>query len=672
VALLNASLDDEQLTWLYLKLQEITGFSIRYYGVEGYDKQIFNIFGFLSDKSLILVASQGDYRPEDDFVEVIYESNSGKQYTYDELKDISDYDLQTDPPVRTNQRFKDLYFETMFYRTYVGLSDGESGSKTEPQYQVPCWGMKHFYAKFISNISQYAYYSGQSAVVIAKYYAGAMINGSLNFLGESIDAQVVVVQNITHYETSIPVDHDFTLSVNGSFNVIAPAGDDVYLQVRRYPELGSNAIVMKNISFTGAVDTDRAPITEDDAMRRGDHYQRTLNISIDPGKINGYVFIDDNYDDQYNSSVETTVSDINILLYEATTFQTETEQPEIGSVKSNTTDGDGYYETDELLPGIYQLIAVKDELRIHAAYIEIFSGEKTYNIPDPKPAGLEGIVYYDANFNDKYDDNEEITDASLELYVGDTLISSTTSASDGSYSFENLIPGKIDGLDLNEYTLTTIKDTEYELSQTLYPEENKTTSWNISLKLTPVSVDGRTEFNGEPVGDIDLQFIPDGRVVNNTAEEGEVKTFPFDGKYKLSLIPGTYNVTGLRKEEGTTVYTYEGQLVITPGDLQRTVNIPVIKHSANTSGRVTYQGTPIENVTINFRTNFTVANNTAINRQTITNINGSYAVELMPGTYDIGAFKVIDNQSAYIYTGSLVIQPNDYTETVNIALTRQE
>ena len=49
VDLLNETLDDEGITMLYHDIQESTGYSIRYYGVEGYDVDIFNIFGFLAD-----------------------------------------------------------------------------------------------------------------------------------------------------------------------------------------------------------------------------------------------------------------------------------------------------------------------------------------------------------------------------------------------------------------------------------------------------------------------------------------------------------------------------------------------------------------------------------------------------------------------------------------------
>ena len=65
----NTALTDEEITNLYHDIQEATGYSIRYYGVEGYDKQIFNIFAFLSDKSLILLGA-----PEDEFIKITYNS----------------------------------------------------------------------------------------------------------------------------------------------------------------------------------------------------------------------------------------------------------------------------------------------------------------------------------------------------------------------------------------------------------------------------------------------------------------------------------------------------------------------------------------------------------------------------------------------------------------------
>ena len=70
----------------------------------------------------------------------------------------------------------------MFYRTYIGPAQGESPDLKEYDYQIPCVNMKHFYAEFFSDLSKYPYYdTGKSAVVIAKYYEGAYLNGTVTF-----------------------------------------------------------------------------------------------------------------------------------------------------------------------------------------------------------------------------------------------------------------------------------------------------------------------------------------------------------------------------------------------------------------------------------------------------------------------------------------------------------
>jgi dolichyl-diphosphooligosaccharide--protein glycosyltransferase len=167
-------LTDEELTWLYHDLQEATGFSIRYYGVEGYDRQIFNIFGFLSDKSLLLVNGIAD-----DFIELVYKGYTvdsqgniderDKTWSASEIMDMNQEERRFIVVTNTQQIYKDTYFETMFYKTYIGPAKGESGSKQEFDWQIPCLNMKHFYAEYISDLSEYPYYgTGKSADVIAK------------------------------------------------------------------------------------------------------------------------------------------------------------------------------------------------------------------------------------------------------------------------------------------------------------------------------------------------------------------------------------------------------------------------------------------------------------------------------------------------------------------------
>ncbi|MBS3777845.1 MAG: hypothetical protein KGY50_00965, partial [Candidatus Thermoplasmatota archaeon] len=291
--LLTNRLTDENLTMLYRDIQDVTGNSIRYYGVEGYDRQIFNIFGFLADRSLLLVAGEGDYSPEDEFTQIKYVTQSGQEINFEDVKNRTDVQNQQDPIVDTKRLYKDPFFETMFYKTYIGVvQTDQSGKKSIPQYQIPCQNMKHFYAQYISPYPEFAYNQGQSAVVIAKYYEGAILNGTITFSDNVKDFDVVVQQNITHYGTEIPVDHDTNTSVNGSYEVIVPAGD-ITLQVRRYPELGQNAFVMTNVTI--GEDGLHPAITEAEATRADDNYRRQIDIEIPSGSLEGYLY--DNKDD---------------------------------------------------------------------------------------------------------------------------------------------------------------------------------------------------------------------------------------------------------------------------------------------------------------------------------------------------------------------------------------
>jgi dolichyl-diphosphooligosaccharide--protein glycosyltransferase len=156
--LINETLDDEGVTWLYHDVQEITGYSIRYYGVEGYDTQIFNIFAFLSDKSLVLHALRtggGErlYNAEDDFVVVKYvgyqvnaDGTPGPEgeWTTEELNELTDTERRRIVITDTKTVDKPDYFNTMFYRTYVGDIPTEFENQI---FQLPCWGMRHFTAE---------------------------------------------------------------------------------------------------------------------------------------------------------------------------------------------------------------------------------------------------------------------------------------------------------------------------------------------------------------------------------------------------------------------------------------------------------------------------------------------------------------------------------------------
>jgi len=572
-----SNISDETVTMLYHDIQITTGKSIRYYGVEGYDKQIFNIFAYLSDKSLLLVSGGGLFNPEDEFVNVKYVTQSGQEISFEELNQLTDQQLQQDPPVDTRQFFKDAYYDTMFYRTYIGITSEQDGTISEPDYQLPCLNMKHFYAEYISP-PEYMYYQGKGAVVIAKYYAGAFINGSVSFNGEPVDVQVVVQKNITQYGTEIPVDHDQNITTNGTFSVIAPAGN-ITLQIRRNVELGQNAFVLKNVTFNQFDKSEYAIISDNEAMRMTDNYSRYVDISIDPASIEGFVYIDQDENDFYNISSDEILKDVDINIIEISEIDPNTGQPLIiGEFMNLKTDDGGYFNTSNLMPGFYLIQAILDDFLIHESFLGLPSGNTFYNISKPKEGAVEGTIYFDDNNNGLYDSGEEMNDVEVEIdysliegsiKIVDTLITDD----DGKYSFYSLIPGP--------YTINAVKNLDYSSDTTITVIENETLKQNISMNYATILLSGNTkevEAN-DLIDNVTINFIPDFNVGNNTAEEISIQS---DEKsvYSVDIKPGTYNVVVNQTIEENNVtyrYIYIGNLEIEIGEGLKTLDIMITK-----------------------------------------------------------------------------------------------
>ena len=696
VEFLTTNLTDDQITWLYHDLQNATNWSIRYYGVEGYDKQIFNIFAFLSDKSLLLVNGIGD-----DFVDLKYtgyevDRTTGEKIGGDQTWDAkevigwSDQERRNKMITGTSQYYKDPYFETMFYKTYIGPAQGESGNKQEYDWQIPCIDMKHFYAEYISDFSnpelQY-YNTGKAAVVIAKYYEGAFVNGSVYFNDNPIDAEVIVQKNLTYRpDFEIPIDHDKD-TVNASkniFNLIAGAGAN--LQIRRI--LGDTIAIIKNFTFNGLENSENAPISDDDAMRRSDNYERLLKINIEPANISGYIFDDMDYDGIFNSSIDQPVENINIIVTEIlsvtsqtdpATGQTQQTIADTGSTVTVTNKKDGYYNTSGLLPGLYRIqFYDENNYLFDIVDLELFEGNNSYNVKKPKTGNIEGKVFYDENLNDNYDSGEEIAQAEVKIYHYDPLNGQeilegeTTTSSNGNYSFADLFPGNIDGRDLNVYILKANKLPDYEYESVVYPEENQTIIEDISIGLIPVNLTGFTKHEEKAVNDITINFEPDESIEKNTAES-TTATSKADGSYSLDISPGHYNVSVSKKEGSTLVYSFNGKLVLSIGQGTAKYDVSLSKNSTTVSGKTLFEGVNIDNISIIFEPDGS-ENNSAIRETKKSDTKGLYKVELAPGKYNIIVNQTRteeDQNYTYSYRASNIVIALVESFEYDIALARE-
>ena len=689
-------LTDEELTCLYHDIQDVTGFSIRYYGVEGYDRQIFNIFAFLSDKSTLLVGA-----PEDDFVIMYYEGY--KIYTSNRTKipgteqswkaqDIIDMTTEERNEIQitgSSQQFKDSYFETMFYKAYIGPYDYDQTTYQKiplerGKLQMPCINMKHFYAEFISDLAKYQYYdTGKAAVVIAKYYEGAYINGTVKFMNSSVDAQVAVVKNLTYTESEelslddVPIDHDKqSTDENGNYSVIAGAGS--YLQVRRYPELGANAFVLKNITFNSLNNTVLSLINDDDAMRRpGSNYERILNITIDPTGIEGTVYNDTDDDGEYNISVDEQLKDISVIIREVTEIDVNSGNPSnYDTATQLSTNEAGFYNLSELMPGIYEIITYEDTFVINAGYSSLLQENTTFNIRKPKLSNIQGYAYVDGNGNSVYDSGEELANAEVKLNyktiedMTPIFVKSTTTNENGFYSFTSLIPS----VGSTRYIVNITKDNDYIGGKDAFPMENTTSYVNVSMEIAPVTVSGETTYADTGIDGVTIDFDVDYSVENNTAVPSTVTTAS-DGTYTVDLKPGLYNISIDKWDGNTLLYELmDQQLTLTQGEgTKDNVDFTLEKKSVTISGTTTYNGETISNVTVRFERDLTVENNTAINRAPKSDENGDYTDELTIGTYNVTAVKDFtqnDKNYTYTWTGKLTVTETDIAtgKTLNIPL----
>ncbi|MEM4257800.1 MAG: STT3 domain-containing protein [Candidatus Thermoplasmatota archaeon] len=696
-AVLNHTLTEEQVTWLYHDLQEATGRSIRYYGAEGYDRDIFNIFGFLGDKSLVLHAlrtasSERFHNAEDDFIQVRYKGykvnpQTGQQigseqtWTAAQLNAMSASERRSISITDTAVVSKPAYNNTMFYRTYLGESTVLETVKNQ-LLQVPCWGLKHFTADYVSTLP-YPGTQGFVSVVIAKYYEGAKINGTITYKGEPLDVQVVVRKNISLYGTSLGIDHDTTKAANGMFQVIAPAGN-ITLELRRNPELGMNAFPIKAVHFNSETDPEQAPITDDEAMRKqGTNYERTLNIEVIPGVIQGYVYANNDYDESYNTSIDTPLHNASITLIEIKEFYplndpTRPGQPkEYGyeNLRQLTTDEHGYYQASDLMPGIYLIQAVYDDFRIHENYVFIYPGNNTYNMSKPQPAAVNGIVYFDANKNNKVDHGEEMPDVTVELIYTETdrkVVNTMITGADGSYSFSSIIPGNY-VLNVTKRNSTT-KYLDYAKEQTINLEANKTKVQNISITYAPITVTGSTQHRTTPLGNIPIQFTANRSVKNNTAQSTSATTDE-TGMYSVQLQPGSYNVTvNYDGEQG--FYSFTGALDIPIGQGVATYNIALLKKSVTIQGKTLYNGLPTANISIDFIPDYSDENNTAQYASKRSDEHGRYTVELKPGRYNVTVEETrqeLGQNVTYRFAGYLDLREDevDIARTYDIILLRE-
>ena len=166
-------------------------------------------------------------------------------------------------------------------------------------------------------------------------------------------------------------------------------------------------------------------------------------------------------------------------------------------VDTTTTDSNGYYLFDNLVPGDYSVEVVKPAgyeftLQDQGGYdtldsdvngsgatiiTTLVSGENdlTWDAGIYRPASLGNFVWDDLNLNGIQDNGEPgVAGVTVNLYSGTgTIVGTVLTDSNGYYLFDNLVPG--------DYSVEIIKPAGYGFSPRI---RVVMTRWTVMLALT--------------------------------------------------------------------------------------------------------------------------------------------------------------------------------------------
>ena len=174
---------------------------------------------------------------------------------------------------------------------------------------------------------------------------------------------------------------------------------------------------------------------------------------IIPASLSGYVYVDANNNGVFDAG-EAPIGGVLVTLLHGSGTPTG---------QTATTDSDGFYRFENLVPGVYGVSETQPEGyldgldaagnaggtahnpgdRIDAVTLASGTKAKEYDFGELLPASISGRVFADLNGNNTLDSGEPLL-SNVTIYLLDGAghrIASTTTDGNGKYVFDNLTPG---------------------------------------------------------------------------------------------------------------------------------------------------------------------------------------------------------------------------------------
>ncbi|MGH9895482.1 MAG: hypothetical protein ACREA0_26565, partial [bacterium] len=326
---------EEDAVGLNARLNEITGWRIGYFLTDN------RMLPIDFEETPTIEAGSIFYAPvflanknPDDFVQTVYVDNRGLEYAvvaYEMRDNVSrqlaqtrvedsqgnvwfasqgglyrstpdgkriDYSFNQGNPIpleRIKLSFKAPFYQTMFYKGYVGGEQPSQGNLPVEFLQgVQSAGkdLRHF--RLVKN---------ESSVRLLKYYEGAVVEGRVTFAG---DGQGLAGLSVETFD-EMGIRHDRMLTdQNGTYRVLLPFGapdEQADLQ----------DVEVRVVSATGALANQTFRITEAAAMRRAP-YNHSKDFAIGPGAVSGFTYLDNDRDGEYNATIDELARGVRVSL----------------------------------------------------------------------------------------------------------------------------------------------------------------------------------------------------------------------------------------------------------------------------------------------------------------------------------------------------------------------
>ena len=592
----NQEPDVNKLADLYHELQLETGKSIRYFAVDS------RLFPFEPTNNIFYAPTVLSDQSTDKFYEIIYiEGNedgepTGREYTAKELEEA----IKTNPNIRIidqKLRYKKPFFETMFYKAYIGyygedvgmdINSGIPGIKGDLQnlQPMPGWMMKHFKLVYQTTYwnpydkdevdkhpDAWKAYSHEEAsrlyeekggtissglwsgVVSIKYYHGAVLHG----LVRTETGRPAPNVRVTVFD-DMGIPHDSMVTdESGEYTLILPFGNVTIVASYGQLEDEQSKLLM---STDNILNRTRMYIYDYQAMR-----VRQWNISrdlvVESGYLSGKIYFDKNNDNKYSEKQDSVIKKgyLNLSNRHMTNVYYISE---IGK--------DGSYQFTDIPPGEYTLSYhwknYSKEVALFAEdniFLPPTEGKKDYTLSKTKDIGIEQAKFQGSV---RYANGTLASSVELVLLdINNTVFYYNKTDEDGKFKFDELLNStykltvnlsnaeiypefrpdsyremKSEGLNHNENILNLTEGITTEKNETIYDV---------------IKVWGRTFYDGALKKNIEVEFYEPTLNILKTVQSDK------EGYYEITLPYGSYRVVSAETDEALLPKAFYDTLTVT-------------------------------------------------------------------------------------------------------------